>query len=153
MCCGNCGLSIAEPVRDAKPKRLTPDGNPTPARKNMLRCAALAPGAEILDRSTAPHGITVHDARLVTDAEAPVAAILAVHSLAISRDPAALLASWRQELAPAGLLYVEVPKTHDPDHALGFTRKSLMLLMERMGFRLVGKVRRPGAIAGWFRRY
>lgn len=153
LSCGNCGLSIAEPGREAKPKHPQDDAKKPNTRQITLRCAALPAGAEILDRSTISHDLGVQGARLVARAEAPVAAILAVHSLAMTGDPAALLSGWRRELAPGGLLYVEVPKARLADHPLTFTRKSLMLFMERMGFRLVGKVRRPGATAGWFRRY
>lgn len=107
----------------------------------------------ILDRSSISHDLHVRDAHLVTEAEGPVPAILAVLSLSMTRDPAGLLAEWRRELISGGVLYVEVPTAPTEGHFLTFTRKSLMLLMERMGFRLVGKVRRPGAVAGWFRRY
>lgn len=83
----------------------------------------------------------------------PGEVIHAESSLARSADPAALLMSWRRALPPGGKLYLEVPEGLQPGCRLGFTRKSLMLLMERMGFRLITKTRREGAIAGWFRRY
>lgn len=103
--------------------------------------------------SLTPHGVTVSGAVLSTTAELPAAAILAIDNLAMTDDPAALLTSWRGLLGPGGSLYVQVPDRPLPGYRLAFTRKSLMLLMERMGFRLITKDRVPHALAGWFRRY
>ncbi|HEY8351927.1 MAG TPA: hypothetical protein VIK87_05240 [Sphingomonadales bacterium] len=107
----------------------------------------------MLDRSAVPHGLRVADAVMVAEADGAVDANLAVHSLAATADPAALLARFRQDLVPRGQLYEEVPAGRVAGFPLTFTKKGLMLLMERMGFRLVTKVRRKGGIAGWFRRY
>lgn len=153
MSCGNCGLSIAEAELQAKPKHPDEVAKISEIRPMVLRPKGISPGARVLDRSAVPHGLRVADAVMVAEADGPVDAILAVHSLAATADPAALLARFRQDLVPGGQLYVEVPAGRVAGFPLTFTKKGLMLLMERMGFRLVTKVRRKGGIAGWFRRY
>lgn len=149
--CHHCGLSIREVDAGAKPKRARA------TRKATISFPAPFPGAldrrQVLDLSAAAHDVTVTGAVLVTQVEPPVAAILAIDSLAMTDDPAALLSSWRGMLAPGGLLYVDVPLGPTAGVRLAFTRKSLMLLMERMGFRLIAKDRTRGVLAGWFRRY
>lgn len=150
--CHHCGLSIGEVDAGTKPKRAWS------TRKATIDFPATFRGSlerrQVLDLSATAYEVTVAGAVSVAQAEPPVAAILAIDSLAMADDPASLLASWRAMLAPGGLLYVAVPSRPAVGGLrLVFTRKSLMLLMERMGFRLIAKDRTRGVLAGWFRRY
>lgn len=71
-----------------------------------------------------------------------------VGRLETSEDPAAPLLAVREALGPGGVLYLEI----GTGGIWEFPKKSLMLLMERCGFRLVRKLDRDGR-RGLYRRY
>lgn len=63
-------------------------------------------------------------------------------ALAQAADPLAALTSWRLALPPGGLLRL-TPGDNSPSHWI-IPKRALMQLMERAGFRLVGR--------GWLRK-
>ncbi|MDA5194670.1 hypothetical protein [Govanella unica] len=65
-----------------------------------------------------------------------------------SPDPARPLLDMRAKLGPGGILYLEI----GAGGLWEFPKKSLMLLMERCGFRLIRKFDRDGR-RGLYRRY
>lgn len=147
--CRHCRLSIHGERSKAKSKRQT-------VRKlAAISAIGLPPAATVLDLSSdlAAHDAANRGLTVVRASASPVDAIIAIDSLAAATDPAATLFHWRTLLKPAGILYLEVPEPATTGLRWQFNRRSLMLLMERTGFRLIRKVHEPHALAGWFRRY
>lgn len=95
------------------------------------------------------HGVST-PAALRDAAQTPLhgAGAAIIGRLEQSPDPARPLLEVRETLGPGGVLYLEIGQ----GGLWEFPKKSLMLLMERCGFRLIRKFDRDGR-RGLYRRY
>lgn len=90
--------------------------------------------------SLADLGVTLFDMGTVKDGESPVDLIVMSHVLEHVGDPVKFLEEASMGLRNGGVIFIEVPcqdwkhKTEDEPHLLFFEKKSMLNLMDRLGF-------------------